>query len=138
MFLYIAIGVLLAICMAQKKQKKRTLVDWDDLEDTNEDLPWMLVVSADVWHPMVVDCTTITKHHDAGPDEDWSCYRVTASVGEKGLNEGIEETIQIPFWAMKPFLAAAKAAANDEGFARLAYRKSGKFGKQVAEFEAGE
>lgn len=55
----------------------------------------------------------IVKLKDAGPDGKWSCYRIEDLVvvtNDKHETEQEEGTNEVPFWAMKAFYDAYKAA----------------------------
>lgn len=81
---------------SKKIEKMKTAAEKAD----RGDMPWMMTVEPDVYHELTISVPSITEHHDAGPKENWSCFRVD---GWLAGSEEVEE-IEVPFWAMSPFI----------------------------------
>ena len=97
------------------------------------DMPWMADCDAEVEHELEVEVDSISEHHDAGPDGDWSCFRVNVKIGKDEQTE-----IEVPFWAMSPFLLCVidRTEHVENGWLDLTYvRTIGDKGRNQAQFE---
>ncbi len=95
------------------------------------DLPWMAKCVLDQWIEMEVDARSIQEHHDAGPKEEWSCYRADAHVEGRPHIEYIE----VPFWAMAGLMDAVLATVKDSGWSKFEFKRSRDGKNNEAEFQ---
>lgn len=97
-------------------------------EPEGSDLPWILTIEEDEWTDFDVEVATVVQHHDAGPKEKWSCYRLTVSVA------GEEMQTEIPFHAMRDFYDACTSKKEKKGWIEMEARRSRKGEKTVLKF----
>lgn len=117
-----------------KSSKKSGKTDWKSLveavaEETSGDLPWFVTVKENVWHSFDVKPATMEVHKDGGPDKEWSCIRVEIDV-----DDSFEE-MEVPFWAMKPFVESLLEADEGEEVISMSYKRLKNGARNDAKFQ---
>lgn len=129
---------------SERKSKKSN--GWMDTinevqDDMGGDLPWFVSCKKETWHQFDVEPSTATVEKDGGKDGEWSCIRVLCNVPKGDDDEGDEwggewREEEIPFWAMKAFVAILKEECDpDDTIVNLAYKRTQNGTKNVAHFK---
>jgi len=92
----------------------------------------MVAVEKNEWVKFEVDHESVGEHDDAGPDEEWNCYRGDMRK-IKDDAETEDGTHEVPFWAMESFYEITGGCDKD-GWFQYKFRRVIKGGKSVAEF----
>lgn len=99
------------------------------------DLPWFVSCKRDEWHQFDCEPGTATVEKDGGKDGKWSCIRVLCNVPSDDESEEWDEQ-EVPFWAMKPFVAILKEECDpDDTIVSLFYKRTQSGTKNIAHFK---